>query len=154
MNNFNVDLSPQVEIPVFTPEELDELNQKYTELKGKVESGGELTLAEQRDVIRWFRANRVEKFILKTATTKVAKERKVKKLSRAKLEELAFKKLAGTSFTNEETLDYTYSIELYTGKKLTRKAYAMLIVKEAQQGRDALSDVEKLDKDYNDAFFI
>lgn len=149
MNDFTLDLNSFNNPESISEEEFNTLKNRYFELKKKVEEGEELTLEEQRDVIKYVRADRETKFVLKEVKekeVKAAKAPKGKKLSRVRLIELLEKELAGEELTEQELLDKTRSLSEYKPKKLTNKAMNIIFMKE-HEGK-ALNEVEKLDQDF------
>lgn len=107
--------------------ELDNLRIRYTELRHKAESGLDLTLEEQRDIIRWMRADRETKFLLTKANAKekkvkVPKEpkapkvKKRKKLTKKEFNAILLKELRGEELTVEEIEDRDLYLDKLTFK--------------------------------------
>lgn len=95
----------------YTDEELEQLKEDYLRLKAKAESGLDLTLEEQRTIIRCCRADRETKFILnkskpvkekKVKEPKPPKEKKLKKLTKKDFNKLLLKELQGEELTEDE----------------------------------------------------
>lgn len=111
---FSVDLSSieeKEQIHSLSEQELEELRTAYNSLKFKAESGADLTLEEQRTIIRWMRADRETKFILNKKPEKKVKppkepkppkEKKKKKLTKKEFNVLLLKELQGEELTPEE----------------------------------------------------
>jgi hypothetical protein len=87
------------------------LKEEYIKLKYKAESGLDLTLEEQRTVIRWMRADRETKFILNQKPAKEPKapkapkppkEKKQKKLTKKEFNCILLKELRGEELTEAE----------------------------------------------------
>lgn len=147
MSKFDLDLTDVAtgeDEPVtsLSKEELVDLKAEFDKIKAKVDSKQEITLEEQRIVIAWCRADREVKFVLNKLKPKAKKERKVKKVSRAKLIELIEKE----ELDDFDKKDLEYTLSLYKGKKLTKKALSQLFLKEHQS---SLNEVEEIDKEFN-----
>lgn len=141
MNDFNLDLaevSDKTKEREYSSERTVEIEKSYREVKAKFESGTELTLEDQRVVIQYARSQREEKFILKPE-----KERKVKKLARAALILLLEK--PEIDLTENEIKDRDHTLAVYKGKKLTKKALNLLLIKEHEGAK--LNLVEVKDKE-------
>jgi hypothetical protein len=130
MNNFSIDLASIEEKELthsLTEEQLEELRSEYNRLKAKAENGQDLTLEEQRTIIRWMRADRETKFILnhkpakekkikEPKEPKVPKEKKRKKLTKREFNIILLKELQGETLTEEEIIDRDRYLENVTIK--------------------------------------
>ena len=130
MTNFSIDLSSieeKEQVHSLTEQELEELRTAYNTLRSKAESGGDLTLEEQRTIIRWMRADRETKFILnhkpakekkvkEPKAPKPPKEKKRKKLTKREFNILLLKELQGETLTEEEIIDRDRYLENVTIK--------------------------------------
>lgn len=114
MSKFSIDLSSieeKEQVHSLTEQELEELRTAYNTLRSKAESGADLTLEEQRTIIRWMRADRETKFIL---NQKPVKEKKRKKLTKKEFNILLLKELQGEELTTEELEDRDRYLETVT----------------------------------------
>lgn len=122
MNDFSQNLD-QFSEPVHSLNEVElaQLQQKYNELKHKVEKENyELTLEDQKDILSWRRADRETKFILnqkpvkekKVKEPKPPREKKPKKLSKAALGKLLLKEMNGEELTEEELRNKNFTLGL------------------------------------------
>jgi hypothetical protein len=145
MNKFNINLAEVSEKKelnrenLISEQELQEIEARFKVVKEKVERGEELSLEDARTITEHFRAIRKERFVLKEE-----KERKAKKLSRVKMVELFYTRLAGKELTKDETADLERSLAEYKGKKLSKKDLNNLLVKEHTEGN--LDEIELKDK--------
>ena len=119
-----------------------EIKENYLKVKKKFDSGEPLTLEDQKVIIDHARADREEKFILNKKTAKAPKERKAKKLSRAKLVLLLEKPEEDS--TEDEVKDRDHSLALYKGRKISGKALNLILVAEARgEGINKLDQIDK-----------
>jgi len=123
-----------------------ELSAKYSDLRKKRSKGEDLTIAEMKTVIEYSRAVRCRNFTFKSEA-QIAKENKPKKLSRANLILLQEKLNKGEELEEKENANYRHTLELYKGIKLSKKALAILQVKDFTE--DGLNPIEKIDLEKN-----
>lgn len=134
MNDFSLDISELVvnePVHSYSNEELEALRTDYVRIKKAVteDANYDLTLEEQRAVIRWMRADREVKFMLKKAATKVkkAKSKVIKEV-------------------DENGNVVAKVVKIKKPKKLSNKAMGLLALKEARG--EALTDEEIRNRDY------
>ena len=112
MGEFSIQLPLEGPVHSLTDIELENLRTEFNILKAKAESGIDLTLEEQRTIIRWMRADRETKFILASQGKKVKepkepkapKPKKLKKLTKKEFNAILLKELANEELTEEEIL--------------------------------------------------
>lgn len=118
MNDFAPDLE-QLDTQLvhsLSEEELDSLRKEYIRIKSLVDAGDyNLTLQDQRTILRWRRADRETKFILNKVTAKPKKEKvvkvkKPKKLSQKALGLLYIRQMKGEVLTEEEIRNMKFTL--------------------------------------------
>ena len=126
-------------------EEFKQLEIDFLLLKKKVMEGAELSLEEQRLVIKYNRANREYKFVLASSKKETTKQLKGRKLSRSKLIVLLERELSGDVLSEKEVLDKEHSLLVYEPKILKGKELKELYKKILEDR--PLNEVEKRDKE-------
>lgn len=122
MNNFAPDIEQLEVSPVheYSEEEFNQLKIEYERIKALIDTQAhELTLEEQRTILKWRRADRETKFILnKTKPVKAKsdnrtpKVKKPKKLTKKALGLLYIKQLNGVELTEEEINNMKHTEQL------------------------------------------
>lgn len=118
MNDFAPDLE-QLDnqlVHSLSEEELDALRKEYIRIKNLVDAGDyNLTLQDQRTILRWRRADRETKFILNKVTAKPKKEKvvkvkKPKKLSQKALGLLYIRQMKGETLSDDEIRNMKFTL--------------------------------------------
>lgn len=137
MSQFSQDISIEEKPRVhsLTDEEFEALRAKYLKLKALVETQGcQLTIEDQRDIVKWMRVNREVAFVL---NQKPVKEPKAPKAPRVK-------KVKEVNPVSGEVEEKEVVVKVRKKRKIGKKLFEAILIKEMSGG--VLTEEEEEDK--------
>lgn len=134
MSQFSQDISIEEKPRVhsLTDEEFEALRARYQELKVLVETQGyQLTIEDQRDIVKWMRVNREVAFVLNQKPAKEPKAPRVKKVKEV-------------NPVSGEVEEKEVVVKVRKKRKIGKKLFEAILIKEMSGG--VLTEEEEEDK--------